>query len=545
MSRIELGTGVNATGFTPVDATYSRTTKDGNLQVISYLIGTHFNERLDGLITASDSGAIENDTIINSSGKLEIAGDSDVGETLSIKAATHSTFMYMWPKTKIQGNAEIPVAQVGEISPGTAFTLKMRTKFEDLSNGDKVIIDLDAGNSVSGTLPVLSIKEERKSVITTLATFTLPAGELSIDWQLKFLDEGVSKFSYKTNTGLPVLLWRGDFTADVAECKVLHELHTNEATPTRTVKTDFLWIFYKTIFAGYDISALDKQKGCVCILDTNGTETESDWIKVWSKDHKFIGDRVVENGLFRMRFRSTPLISCFGYDTTGTTWVSIGDILPRNSSGSNAALQLDVIFEKFNDSACVISAKYGIVDIRITFRKGMPYARMRLNSTKLTWKTTKERFALSATSEDTNLKDYNQKFSDDTNRGNPLNLATPETISIFTEDNNVDRGLNHIDDNWFSIYNTTATDIVGWIGSIFIPVELEVEATSATVLKEIRFGWRQDNIITIGMLDSFPLTKINSVPKMFSPGNDDEYVKWRANSSIFDLAQNPFVRKRR
>lgn len=545
MTRIELGTGIGVSGYTPVDVSYNRVGRDGSIGVISYLIGTHFNERLDGVITASDTGLIENDSIISTGGKLEIAGDSDVGESTSIKTATHSTFMYMWPKTQIHGNAEIPVTQVGEITPGIAYTLKMRTQFEDLSTGDKLIIDLDAGNSVAGTLPILTFKEVTNSVETTLASFTLPTGETSIDWQLKFLDEGVTKFSYKTNTGLPILLWRGDLTADVAECKVLHELHTNEATPTRTVKIDFIWIFYKTIFTGYDVPIIDKQLGCVCIFDTNGTETESDWKQVFSKDHQFVGDRVIDNGIFRMRFKSSPAIQCFGWNSGTSSWNAIGDLIPQNKTGSLASTLLDVVIEKFNDSAIILIAKFGILDYRITFRKGMPYARILLNSTKLTWATTKEKFALSANTEGTNLKDYNQLSSDDANRGNPLNLAVPETISTFSDDSDVDRGLDHVDDNWFSVYNLTSTDVVGWIGSIFIPNSLEVEATDATTLKEIRFGWRQNNIVTIGMLESLPTQLFTGVPRMFHPGDDDDYVKWRANASVYDLDQSPFVRKRR
>lgn len=545
MTRIELGTGVNASGYTPVDLTYKRTTADGDIGIISYLVGTHFNERLDGIITASDDGAIENDSITTSGGKLEISGDSDVGESLSTKSATHSTFMYFWPKTNIHGNAEIAVAQVGEITPGVAYTSKCRTKFEDLATGDKIIIDLDPGNSVANTNPVLSLKEEVNGTETTLATYTLDAGETKIDWQLKFLDEGVTKFSYKTPTGSPTLLWRGDLNADIGECKVMHELLTNEASPTRTVKFDFIWIIYKSIFAGYDEPPEDKYLACVCIYDTNGTETEADWIKVYSKDHNFVGDRVVENGLIRIRFKTTPEIEIKGYNSGTQAYDLIGSILPESTSGNLATNLLDVIFRKFNDSAVVITAKFGILDYRITMRKGMPYIRVRLNSQQMTFKTTKERFALSANTEDTNLKDYNQKYSDDANRGNPLNLAVPETISTFTYDSDVDRGLNHIDDNWFGVYNLASTDVVGWIGTILIPNSLEIEATDATTLKEIRFGWLRNNVVSIGVLNSLPTQTFNGVPRPFHPGNDDDYVKWHANSAIFDMAQSPFVRKRR
>jgi hypothetical protein len=544
MTRIEMGTSIGATGFNPVDVTYNRNTADGAMPVISYLVGSHFNERLDGIVTASDDGLIENDTITVSGGKLIITGDSDVTESLSTKSATHSTFMYMWPKTRIHGNSEIAVAQVGEITPAVAYTSRMRTKFHDLSNNDKLIVDLDPGNSVANTDPVLSLKEEHNGVETTLATFNLPTGEIYIDWQIKFLDEGVTKFYYKTNTGLPTLLWRGDLTADLAECKVMHEFLTNEATPTRSVKIDFLWIFYKSIFTGYDIIPANRYLGNIKILDQNLTETEANWIQVYAKDHQFIGDRVVDNGLIRLRFKSTPEIEISGWNGS-SAWVLLGSILPENSGGSLASNLLDVIFSSYNDSACVITAKFGILDYRITLRKGMPYARFTLNSSQFTFNTTKERFALSANTEATNLKDYNQLSSDDANRGNPKNLAVPETISTFIESADVDRGLNHIDDNWFAVYNLTTTDTIGWLAPMLIPNELEVEATDATTLSQIRMGFRRNVTVAVGALNSLPTQLFSGVPRPFFPGNDDDYVKWHANSSVFDMSQSPFVRRRR
>lgn len=447
----------------------------------------------------------------------------------------------MWPKTQIYGNSEIAVARVGEITPGVAHISKMRTKFQDLSTNDKLIVDLDPGNSVTNSDPVLTLKEEHDGVETILGTFTLPSADISIDWQIKFLDEGVSKFYYKTNTGPAILLWSGDLTADLAECKVVHEFLTNESSPTRSVKTDFIWIFYKSIYTGFDIEPENRYLANISIFDQNKTETESEWLRVYSKDHKFVGDRVVDNGIVRIRFKSTPEIEVYGWKDE---WVLIGSILPENSQGSIANTLLDVIFNSFNDSSVVITAKFGIMDYRITMRKGMPYARFRLNSKQFTFNTTKERFAMSST-ESTKLSDYNQFNSHQPNRGNPLGLATPEMISRFTEDIETNRGLGHVDDNWFAVYNNREEDLVGWMGSMFIPVDMEVESTDRRSLSQIRMRFRQENAIAVGVLDSSPTQIIGGLPAMFFPGKDDSYVKWRANASTFDLAQSPFVRKRR
>lgn len=546
MTRIEIATGINATNSLPIDFTYSRTTKDGKMNIITYLVGTHFNERIDGVVSASSTGLIENDTLAVNSSKLEITGDSDAGESLSTKVATHSTFMYFWPKTNIHGNAEIGIAQVGEKSPGTKFVHRMRTTFIDVSSSDQLILDLEAGNSVAGTDPELILKEIHNGTETTLATFILPTGDTTIDWRIQFLDEGVTKVSYKTTTGIPTILWRGTLTAIISECKVQHELQTNEATPTRTVKTGFIWIFYPGVFASYDIDMKDRMKGSIKIFDQNGIETETGWSRVYSKDHLFQGDRVVENGLLRLRFKSTPEIEIYGWDDAASTYDLVGSIIPQDDLGNLAGVLQDVIFEGFNRSQVQIIAKFGIVDYNINFRKGMPYARIKLNSKKMTFKTVKEKFALSANTEATNLTKWNQAHSDDADRGNPLGTYQGATNPlVFTEDNNVDTGLQHIDDNWFAFYNPNAQDIVGWIAPALIPVELEVEATSTTALKEIRFGWRQTTIVGVGILDGSPNTLVAGVPKIFGASGDDEYVKWRANMSIFTYDQVPLVRKRR
>jgi len=550
MTRIEIGTAVGAKEFIPIDFNYKRTTKDGVMEIISYLVGTHFNERIDGVVTASSTGSIENDTLTFTSSKLEIAGDDAVGEATSTKIATHSTFMYFWPKTRIQGNAEIPVNQVPEISSNQKHLLRMRTIFTDVSSSDELIIDLEAGNDGAGsgaaTDAELSLKETHGGITTTLATFNIPPTDLKIDWQIKFLDEGLTKVFYKTLAGSPTLLWKGTLTATVSECKVSHELHTNEDTPTRTVKTDFLWIFYPGIFAGYDIDMKDRMKGAVKIFDQNNTETESNWIRVYSKDHLFAGERVVENGLVRFRFKNTPEIQVYGWDDAASTYDIVGSIIPQDNAGNVAGKLQDVIFDKLNRSEAEIIVKFGIVDYNINFRKGMPWAWIKLNSKRMTFATTKERFALSANTPGTNLTKWNQEHSDDANRGNPLGTYQSATNpQIFTEDNNADTGLQHIDDNWFAVYTPGNQDIVGWLGPTLIPVTLEVEATSTSALKEIRFGWRQSVIVGVGVLDGSPNTLIGGTPEIFNAGNDDTYVKWRANMSIFTYDQKPIMRKRR
>ena len=545
MTRLELGAGIGASRFVPVDYTYIRQTKDGAMPIITYLFGTHFNEVKDGIITQSASTGWQNGTITTSGGKLVLSGDATTTGVLESISGTHSTFTYFYPKTIYQGNAELAVAQIGESSPGVKFVHRMRTEFEDLGTSDKLTIDLEAGNSVANTNAQFIIRETRGSVTTVLGTYTLPATEKLIDWKIEYLDEGVTKILYKTANGEPTVLFKGDLTAEITECKVIHKYMTDESSPTRSVYTDFIWCRYPALFSGHDTDIIYSALGIVKIFDTNGTETESAWTQVWSKDHFFTGDRVFDNGLLRMRFKGTPEIEIYGWNPTSVAWELTGSIIPQNNSGVRASYLHDLIISSYNRSQAEIIAKFGIVDYNIIFHKGMPYARFLLGSKKFIFKTTKARFAMSANLPDTNLLDYNQKYSDDTNRGNPLNLSTPEVISSFTEGTSTTRGLNHVNDNWFAVYNLTANSVVGFIGSGLIPSTIDIEATSSTVLKEVRYSWRQENILGVGILHGDPTTAVAGVPTVFNPGNDDTYVKWRANACYLKFPQRHFVRKKR
>jgi hypothetical protein len=552
MTRVELGTGVGATNFTPTDFSYTRTTKDGEIPIVNYLLGSHFNENLDGMFTFSNSTNLENGSITNSGGKLLIAGDAPVGESNETNRATHSTFAYLWPKTKIHSKLEIPVSQVTEISPGVAYDLIARTVVEDISTGDQIIVELHAGNTGAGTGPEtnawLVLREYVSGVATNLATVSLATStETTVDWQFKFLEEGVSKFSYKTATGEATVLWRGDFKADIAECKVFHELETNEATPTRTVSFDYIWILYKSLFVGFDIPLEKKELGTVVIFDTNNTEVEADWLQVYSKDHRFVGDKVLDNGIVRMRLKSTPEVEIWGWQTFGTpAWVKLGSYIPKNSANTKATNLVDSIIKKYNNSVCVLDVNFGIVSQTFRISKGMSYIRIRSDSKYFDFiPTTKERFALSSDIPGTNLTKWSQEGSHLSNRGNPLGTYQGATNpNVFTFNLNADTGLGKVDDVWYAMYNNTMDDVVCWLATSLKPNALEVEATSTTELKEVRYGFDSSVLIAIGALNSNPTTITSNKPKPFFPGGEDEYVKWKANAAIFAFGQNPFVRKR-
>ena len=68
-----------ATTFSPLSNAFNRTTKDGDVPVVNFLLGSQFNTKLGGETSTTSAGTIINDTASIVTGKLEIAGESSDG----------------------------------------------------------------------------------------------------------------------------------------------------------------------------------------------------------------------------------------------------------------------------------------------------------------------------------------------------------------------------------------------------------------------------------------------------------------------------------
>ena len=87
--------------------------------------------------------------------------------------------------------------------------------------------------------------------------------------------------------------------------------------------------------------------------------------------------------------------------------------------------------------------------------------------------------------------------------------------------------------------------IIGFFAFVKRPTGITVKATSSTALEYIDITSDANQVFSIGILPSIPTTKIAGIPKPFHIGTQDEYVKWRANESIYNIPQRGFVRKKR
>ena len=546
MTRINIAPSGGASALNPVSNLISRVTKDGSIDIISLFVGSHFNESLDGLFTYVDEGNFTSAANAHPTGKVSITTESTDGSLVK-RIGTVNTFTYFYQRARFMGNLEIQNAQVGESAPDIKYIQRARYLFEDLSTSDQIIVDLESGNSVANTPPELLLKEVVDGVESILATEELPVGTLSVDWEIHYLDEGVTKLFYKTSSTVKQRIFKGDLSVDMAEAKIQLQVETNQQTPI-TIKSEFIWIFYPAIFLGFKTgSPLDISKGRIKVFDTQGvTSPESDWYPVNSGDHNFTGETVVENGLIRLWFKSTALIEVYGWNVTNTQWEKVGEIQPVDDSGQLAGSVTGILFEKYNKSYVRINANFGVTNYKITLRRGNPHARIVLGQKVFRFDTIKERMALHVATNATDIPDFNVLNSDDASRGNPLNLAAPVTTFTFTDDATAATGLDLIDDNWFAFYDTgVSAEMVGIVAFATLPNSMSLTATSSTVLDYADWGFFGNTIATVGILETDITVVQSGIPKAFKSGDDDTYVKWRANESVMSYDATPFVRKRR
>ena len=536
MAHLSLSPPKGSTVFNPVAISYERSSKDGNIPVMNLLLGSHYNAKIGGEINVTSTGNIGSDTLKAVSGKLEIAAKSN-DSTLVEKIGSFNSFMYFFPSMKIAGHSEIQDPNVGG---GPVPVQRIRYEFEDLATNDKIRISIQGGNGNAN----LTFAEVVNGVENVLVTQQLTAAVKEINWELDFKVDGVDQFWYKEPSGAKTRIFNGTLTADIAEAKCSVRLMIDQ-TSVKTVKSDFIWVFYPSGFLSYDISNLaDKELGRIRVFDTMNSVTETDWVEVFSADTYFTGERVIENGLIRLWFKKSS-IGMEYYGWTGSAWALAGKVIPINSAGSLATVLHDVIFERYNDSQISIVVKYGLIEHIINLRRGNPHVRIWASSKKFRIETNKQRFAVSVDNTSTDIPDFNQLNTDDANRGNPLNLSPTVNPFVFTNDSNATTGLLKLDDNWFAWYTIQANDMVGWLGASKRPTGLTVTATSATVLEKIDWTFDVEAIVGVGVLFGQSNSPVNGIPAPLNIGATDTYVKWRANESVISFDQRMFLRKKR
>ncbi len=421
MAHISLSPAVAAFNFSPIEKSFDRITKEGVVPQIDFLLGSQYNIPIGGETSISSIGSITNDAVSISGGKLEIDAESTDGSQVE-KIVSFTSFMYFYPGVRIVGQSELEDWDLGPSPPVQI----IRYEFEDLSTADKLRVDLQAGDGFA----IFSVKETVDGVETTLVTKNVTPDHQNIKWEISYLESGLTKIFYKEVTGERVRIFEGTVNAKLGEAKVSAR-HVSTEQATKTVKSDFIWIYYPNLFVGSSVALTDRLNGRVRIFDTNDTDVESDWTEVYATDHPFVGERVVQNGLIRIRFKPTPKMEIYGWNVNDTAWELTGSVIPKSTLGDVATSLKDIIIEKFNDIHVKLIVKYGIATHIVNVRRGQPVARIVTDSKEFRINTAKQRFVLSTDDQVNDIPNFNQSLSDNSNRENPLNHSPQINPYIF------------------------------------------------------------------------------------------------------------------
>lgn len=110
----------------------------------------------------------------------------------------------------------------------------------------------------------------------------------------------------------------------------------------------------------FDIAEDDVDNGEVKIWDEMGEVLEADWVKVFSPDHNFTGDMVIQNSLYRIWLdAATEYITVYRWNST--VWTKIDDFTCGTFTAS--------YITKSNPDEVICELSNGV---EITFRRGHP-----------------------------------------------------------------------------------------------------------------------------------------------------------------------------
>ena len=395
MTRLTIAATGDPLTFRPVTSSVVRKSKDGNVNVIILLFGTHYKISMAGIIQQDSSGDIEDATksidVNNSFLELK-AEQKSGGATTAILIGSFSAFMYFYPEIRIRGHLKLPITSHTPTVP----ELEMHYHFKDLLVEDELIFKLVLKEN-NLELDLIELVDGSETV---LYNEVLGGGVDEYFFEFAFLINGKSKFysfaNYGTQTQIKTRKWIGNLTAKLGECNVSVHNHNSEQV-LRTVSSDFLFLDYPKIFIKLDRTTNDRFIGQIRMYDDLNDSVEANWIQIRSRDYKFIGNRIIENGMIRVVLKTTnPTVEIWGWNFNATvpSWERCMILLVNSDGGSKSLKIQNITFEYFSrmQVKCVIN--FGTSVYAMIMSRGDPYISL-LNTQKLNFqfKSGKNRFA--------------------------------------------------------------------------------------------------------------------------------------------------------
>ena len=527
MTQLTIANAGDNKTLSPISPSIIRKSKDGDINISHLLLGTHFNINMDGILSTSTKGDISSNSLSVSSSKLDLASKTN-GTTIAEYIASFNTTMYFYPGIKIKGHLELDESS-STVDPLPKYFVDYRCV--DLVSGNELVFSLHrTANNVKFQL--LQIIGDT-TITTSLSTLVTNAKE--IEFEFRYLENGKSAIyivTYESSGKQNFLrVWKGDLKVNMNECVIKAQLQ-NEATTVKHLKSDYLFIRYPVVYLTYDVDNEDIYKGQIIIYDDNNSSNPDNWVRIISRDYKFKGNRVIENGITRMIIKTNnPMIELWGWNYKLTTpmWEKFCDIIPLNNDKVKSSYIQNLVIENFTINQVKLKINFGNTIYEVTMTRGCPYINITDRYSKFfNIVTSKNRFTGDFTS------DNNYDIDSAKTKGHPsIRSETSETISSPT-----------MNDNWWSWYtNNGVNEMLGWLVNLLYPNKVVV--TDRNDKLDILLEYSQSaNIYGVGCLIGDPNSVINNKPQPFINNIADEYVKYRANEGLWSFKQSNFIRRR-
>ena len=384
MTRLTIAQAGDTLTFRPVTSSIVRRTKDGDVNVVILLFGTHYNISMNGILQETSEGDIDHDTqdIYTVNHELQLdCKQIDTAITPAVLQGTFSSFMYFYPGLRIKGHLKL--SEDAHILPVPL--LRGRYVFTDLLNKDQLIFQLvlAQNNLVFSVIEVIGGDEK------VIYTEDLPDGINDYYFEFSFLVNGKSRLfkflNWETPMQTKTRVWLGDVKAALGECNVAIT-NENDTNVLKTVSSDIFMLEYPQIFLKFDRNSEQRFIGRIMMFDTvvSGDANEDNWMDVRSRDYNFSGDRVIENGIVRIIIRSlNPVIEVYGwnYNAVEPSWELTQTLMTDADNGARSLKLQNITFEYFNKLQIKIDVNFGTSLYSIIMSRGDPYVTM-LNKIK-------------------------------------------------------------------------------------------------------------------------------------------------------------------
>ena len=513
MTRLTMATAGDPLTFRPVTSSIVRTSKDGAVDVIIMLVGTDYNIKMDGILQEDATGDIEPSTqdIDVNNGFLELkAEQKTAGITVANLIGTFSSFMYFYPGTIVKGHLKLD-----ETSHATPVPeLEAHYHFKDLLSKDELFFRLIRKENEL-TFEAVEIVDAVENIIFTVVLASMVDEYF---FEFRFLKDGKSKLfridNWKTSTQTKVRVWIGSLKAKLGECNVSAHLHNIEET-LHTMSSDFLFIDYPLVFLKYDRTDAQRLIGRIRMYDDLNDPVEANWREIRSRDYKFEGNRIIENGMIRIIIKTVdPVIEIWGwnYENALPSWELAMTFIPDTDADISSLKVQNLVFEYFSFEQLKCHVNFGTTIYSFIMSRGDPYITM-LNTGKTKFKiqSAKDRFV-------GDFKDqhngYTLKNTDES--GSPITKKATGTATCvscvagntFTINGVVYTGVTgaKADNTEFSVDtgdNETATDLADSInndlrvGTDDVDITIDATVVSNVITLEAAAGGTSGNSITM------------------------------------------------